>query len=144
MSWRFYTERSCAYLARFFKAGPPRPRRDVLRWGERDGGHVPALGTMRGMTASNVIPHGIQAALSETLAKLADMETQRDRWRDLARSGQMRGAELRAEIDQLTAATVALGRERDEWRALTAQKSQRPPHSDVVIAGSSQGSALLW
>jgi len=79
------------------------------------------------LPAANAISHEIQAALSETLAKLADVETQRDRWRDLARSGQARSAEMQAEIDQLKATTAALGRERDEWRALTATKAQRPP-----------------
>ena len=81
---------------------------------------------MPGQAPSTAISHEIQAALSETLAKLADMESQRDRWRDVARSGRIRSTEMQAEIDQLTEATRALGRERDEWRALTAHKSHTP------------------
>jgi len=83
------------------------------------------------VSAANAISHEIQAALSETLAKLADVETQRDRWRDLARSGQARSTEMQADIDQLKATNAALGRERDEWRALAATKPQSPPPDDV-------------
>ena len=80
--------------------------------------------------AANARSDAIQAALSETLAKLADMETQRDRWRDLARSRQARGAEMQGEIDQLKATTAALGHERDEWRALAETKPQNPAPND--------------
>ena len=81
--------------------------------------------------APYVISPEIQTALSEAQAKLADMETQRDRWRDLARSWQMRSVEMRTEIDDLKATTAALGRERDEWKALTAAQAKSPPPHDA-------------
>ena len=54
------------------------------------------------------------------------METQRDRWRDLARSGQTRSAEMQAEIDALKAAIAALDRELEDRRALN--EPPPPPH----------------
>ncbi len=89
MSWWFYT--------RFFSARPERPT-DALAPVEI---RLPA-------PAPYVISPEIQTALSETQAKLADMETQRDRWRDLARSWQMRSAAMQTEIDELKTTTAAL------------------------------------
>jgi hypothetical protein len=82
-------------------------------------------------SAANAISYQIQVALSETLAKLTDIETQRDRWRDLARSGQARCAEMQAEIDQLKITIAVLAREQDEWKALAAKKPEASPPSDA-------------
>lgn len=105
---------------------------DVLGRVAHGGGLLPAPEkTSEQACAANAISYELQVALSETLAKLADMEAQRDRWRDLARSGQALSVEMQSEIEQLKTATAALGRERDEWRALAAAKPETPPPNDM-------------